>query len=90
MVVSFRICPRQYNELNEETGIITPTPWTEEYYDSNIGGEEGFKGCCFNELENFHCTKSMPLDFMHDFLEGKIIAFFLSVFTLRLNCTNCN
>ena len=60
----------QYDNLQQESGMELYSPWTEERYEEEKGGKTGIRGCYLNQLDNFHCTSHLPLDLLHDFLEG--------------------
>ena len=65
----FRKCQIKHYDLQEETGLEVLNKWTPETYDEGMENKS-FKECPFNVLEGFHAVNNMPLDFMHDFLEG--------------------
>ena len=84
----FRKCQIKHYDLQEETGLEVLTKWTPETYDEGMENKS-FKECPFNVLEGFHAVNNMPLDFMHDFLEGiSIKNYFLLLFNLRNHPTS--
>lgn len=72
-----RACHKQYQDIEDITGVPKSNPWTSEEYDDAVKnllpGETGLFGlsseCVLNELESFSCVGQMPFDKLHDWDE---------------------
>jgi hypothetical protein len=77
-----------YSDICGCDGFLRHQLWEEENYDAVATAVENgqdienfsLRGqCVLNQLESFHATKTLAPDLMHDFMEGKINFFTLSL-----------
>ena len=86
--------PRDENEDIEEIDEDDSESEREEEIDTDDEGDENRKSssgikarCPFNVLSTFHSVKSLPMDVMHDLLEGNIIFYLKSSLLQTLTLT---
>ena len=91
--------PRDEHEDEDEDQEIeedTDSEREEEERDTDDEGDESSKSstgiksrCPLNVLSTFHSVKSLPMDVMHDLLEGNIIFYLKSSLLQTLRGTSC-
>ena len=86
--------PRDENEDIEEIDEDDSESEREEEIDTDDEGDENSKSssgikarCPFNVLSTFHSVKSLPMDVMHDLLEGNITFYLKSSLLQTLTLT---